>query len=514
MAAVSIFYDLADHIAIGLGAVLTPANLFYCFLGVLLGQLVGALPGIGVLVAISLLFPFTFHLEPTSALIMLAGIYYGTAYGGSTASILLNVPGQASSAVTCLDGYPMARQGRAGVALFMTTVASFVGASVGILLMMLFSPTIAQNALRFGPWEYFSLMLLGLIAASTMASGAPAKGIAMVILGIVLGLVGIDVNSGVGRFTFDYLPLYDGISLASIVMGLFGVPEVIATIRDVKKESFVTRSISYRSMVPTRDDMSRSWAPMLRGTAIGSFFGALPGAGALVSSFMAYALEKKVARDPSRFGKGAIEGIIAPEAANNAADQTAFIPTMTLGIPGSATMAIVLGVLIIHGVTPGPKLVVDHPDLFWGLVMSFWIGNVILVILNIPLIGMWVKVLSIPYHYLYPVILVFVCTGAFFVENSSFDVVQVLVFAAIGYFMRILGLSAAPLILGFILGPMMEEHLRRALLLSRGDFWLFLERPISATTLALSLAVLIWAFAAYFRSSRAAPKMPAVETES
>ncbi|MGV6875636.1 tripartite tricarboxylate transporter permease [Pseudochelatococcus sp. B33] len=498
----SIFNDLAANIAIGLSTILTPEAFFYCFLGVLLGQLVGVLPGIGTLVAISLLFPFTFHLDPTSALIMLAGIYYGTAYGGSTTSILLNVPGQASSAVTCLDGYPMAKQGRAGIALFMTTVASFIGASVGILLMMLFSPVIAENALRFGPWEYFSLMMLGLVAASTLGSGTPIKGIAMVVLGVTLGLVGIDVNSGQARFTFNYMPLYDGISLASIVMGLFGVPEVIATIRDVKNEKFVTRHISYSSMIPTRDDVKRSWGPMFRGTTVGSFFGTLPGTGGLVASFMAYAIEKRVTKEPGRFGKGAIEGVIAPEAANNAADQTSFIPTMTLGIPGSATMAIVLGVLIIHGLTPGPRLVLDHPELFWGLVMSFWIGNVMLVLLNIPLIGIWVKVLSIPYHYLYPMILVFVCTGAFFVENSSFDVWQVLFFAMVGYFMRLFGLSAAPLILGFILGPMMEEHLRRALLLSRGSFTTFVERPISAITLGLTLTLLIWMTVGYVRSSR------------
>ncbi|WP_445467108.1 tripartite tricarboxylate transporter permease [Faunimonas sp. B44] len=509
----SIFQDLAGNIAIGLGAVLSPDNLFYCFLGVVLGQLVGALPGIGVLVAISLLFPFTFHLEPTSALIMLAGIYYGTAYGGSTASILLNVPGQASSAVTCLDGYPMAKQGRAGVALLMTTVASFVGASIGILLMMLFSPSIAQNALRFGPWEYFSIMVLGLVAASTMGTGAPAKGIAMVVLGIIIGLVGIDVNSGVARFSFGYLPLYDGVGLAAIVMGLFGVPEVIASIRDVRRSGFATRSVSFRSMIPTRDDVSRSWAPILRGTAVGSFFGALPGAGGLIASFMSYAVEKKVARDPSRFGKGAIEGIVAPEAANNAADQTAFIPTMTLGIPGSATMAIVLGVLIIHGVTPGPKLVLDHPELFWGLIMSFWIGNVILVILNIPLIGIWVRVLTVPYHYLYPAIIVFIATGAYFIHNSSFDVVQVVFFGAIGYAIRVLGLSAAPLILGFILGPMMEEHLRRALLLSRGDFSVFLARPISAATLAITLGLLAWAFAMSVRAARRPLAVAAAEAD-
>lgn len=484
--------NLWDNIALGLGQSLNLTNLSYCLLGVIMGQIVGTLPGIGVLVAISLLLPFTYHLDLFPSLLMMAGLYYGTSYGGSVSSILLNVPGQASSAVACLDGYPMTQQGRSGVALFMTTAASFFGASIGIILMMLLSPLIAQNALNFGPWEYFAVMTLGLIAASTIGTGSPIKGIAMVVLGLFFGTVGLDIHSGSERFTFGYLPLYDGIGLASLVMGLFAVPEIIYSIRTIKQGSIVNSKVSFWSMIPTRDDVRRSWMPMIRGTAIGSFFGALPGTGGMVASFMAYAMEKRVARDPSRFGRGAIEGVVAPEAANNAADQAAFIPTMILGIPGSVTMAILIGVMISNGVTPGPTIISEQPELFWGLIVSFWIGNVILVVLNIPLIGLWVKLLLIPYRLLYPMIMVFVCVGAFIVQGNSFDVAQVAFFAAIGCAMRWAGLSGAPFILGFVLGPMMEVHLRRSLVLSRGDFLPFIERPISATLLLATVALLVW----------------------
>ncbi len=497
--------DFFGNLALGLSVAVSPTNLFYCFVGVFLGTLVGVLPGIGALATISLLLPITFHLEPTSAIVMLAGVFYGSAYGGSTASILLNLPGTPSSAVTCLDGYPMSRQGRAGVALLITTIASFLGGSIGIVLMMLFSPVIVGFALQFGPAEYFAMMLLGLVAASTVASGAPVKGIAMVVLGVLLGLVGTDVNTGVLRFTFGIPELADGISLVAVAMGMFGVAEVIASVRGAHAGKIDRRSITFGSMIPTRDDMRRFWGPMLRGAGIGSFFGALPGTGGTISAFMAYAVEKKVARQPERFGNGAIEGITAPESANNAADQTAFIPTLTLGIPGNVVMALMIGALMIHGIAPGPQLMVEKPDLFWGLIMSFWIGNVLLLILNIPLIGIWIRVLAVPYHLLYPAILMFVCLGVFSVNNSAFDVLLVLVFGAFGYLMRVLDFQPAPLLLGLVLGPLMEEHLRRALLLARGDAMVFLQRPISATLMAATVALLLWALWSTARKARPSP---------
>jgi len=491
---------LWESIALGLGESLTLTNLTYCLLGVAMGQAIGTLPGIGTLVAVSLLLPFTYHLDLFPSLLMIAGIYYGTAYGGSIAAILLKVPGQPSSAVVCLDGYQMTQQGRAGVALFMTTIASFFGASVGIILMMLFSPLIAENALNFGPWEYFAVMTLGLVSASTIGSDNPIKGIAMVVVGLFFGTIGLDIHSGAERFAFGYMSLYDGISLVPLVMGLFAVPEIIFSIRTIKESSLATKKISLSSMIPSRDELRRSWMPMTRGTLIGSFFGALPGTGALVASFMAYATEKRLARDPSRFGRGAIEGVVSPEASNNAADQTAFIPTMTLGIPGSVTMAIIIGVMLAKGVTPGPTLMTDKPELFWGLIMSFWIGNVILVVLNIPLIGLWVNLLLVPYRMLYPIILVFVCAGAFLVQGSDVDVLQVGFFAALGCAMRWAGLPAAPLVLGYILGPMMEVQMRRALVLSRGDFMPFVDRPLSATFLFATVALLAWSAYAAMRA--------------
>ena len=494
--------SLGDNIALGLDTALSVNNLVYCFLGVLLGTLLGILPGIGALTAISMLFPITFHLEPTTALVMLAGIYYGTSYGGSTAAILLNIPGTPSSAVACLEGYPMAQQGRAGVALFTTTIASFVGGSTGIILTMAFAPLIVSVAFEFGPAEYFALMVLGLVAASTVSTGSVIKSMAMVVLGILFGTVGTDVYTGTQRFTFGSMNLIDGIGLVALAMGLFGICEVISSIGEARQSRFDRKSITFRSMIPTRDDVRRSWAPMLRGTAIGSFFGALPGTGGLIASFMAYAMEKNIARDKSRFGNGAIEGLVAPEAANNAGDQTAFIPTLTLGIPGSATTALMLGVLIIHGITPGPRLIADQPSLFWGLIMSFWIGNVLLVILNIPLIGIWIRILAVPYTLLYPAILMFLCIGVYSVNTNVFDVWMVVVMGALGYGMRLLKFPTAPLLLGFVLGPMMEAQFRRAMLMSRGDFMFFLDRPISGTILAITALVLAGGFFAFLRDRR------------
>jgi TctA family transporter len=497
--------ELVANFALGFETAFSAQNLFYCFVGVFLGTFIGVLPGIGALATIALLLPITFHIPATAALVMLAGVYYGAQYGGSTASILLNLPGTPAAAVACLDGYPMTKQGRAGIALFMTTVASFFGATLGIVILVGFGPVISELGLKFGPAEYFSMMVLGLVAAATLSQASPVKGIAMVILGLLLGLVGTDVNSGVARFTFGQAELYDGISLVAIAMGLFGVAEVIASIDRARRGRVERGAITLRSMIPKRDDVRRSWFPMLRGTGVGAFFGALPGAGATIASFMAYALEKRVARDPSRFGKGAIEGVTAPESANNAACQTAFIPTLTLGIPGDAVMALMLGALMIHGIAPGPQLMSEHPQLFWGLIASFWIGNILLVILNLPLIGLWVKLLAIPYGVLYPSILLFVCLGVYSVNNSVFDVGLVVLFGAIGYVMMLLKFEPAPLILGFILGPLMEEHLRRALLLSRGDLMVFVQRPISATLMAATFLLLAWAAWAMVRVRRRVP---------
>ncbi|NIC42205.1 tripartite tricarboxylate transporter permease, partial [Aquabacterium sp. A08] len=460
--------DIANGLLTGLEAALQPMTLLYCFIGVFIGTLIGVLPGIGAMATISLLLPITYHIPPTSAIVMLAGVYYGAQYGGSTASILLNLPGTPSSAVACLDGYPMAKQGRAGVALFMTTIASFVGSMLGILVLVLFSPSIAELGLKFGPAEYFSMMLLGLVAASSLASGSPAKGMAMVVLGLLLGTVGTDVNSGVARFDFGVPELMDGINLVALAMGVFGISEVIGGINQ-KREGEVKESISMRSMLPTRKEWKDSALPMLRGTGIGSFFGALPGTGASIASFFSYAVEKKIAKDPSRFGKGAIEGVTAPEAANNAASQTAFVPTLSLGIPGDAVMALMLGALIIHGIQPGPLLMTQQPDLFWGLIVSFGIGNIMLMILNLPLVGMWVAILRIPYNVLYPAILVFIALGVYSVNNNTFDILMVAGIGAVGYLLAVLKFEAAPLMLGFVLGPLMEENLRRSLLLSRGD---------------------------------------------
>jgi len=497
------FGDIAANVAIGLSSALSWNNLLFCLIGVTLGTLLGAIPGIGALVAMSLLFPITFHLDPLGGLVMLGGIYYGTAYGGSIASILLNLPGTPSNAVACLDGYPMAKGGRAGVALFMTTAGSFFGGSVGILIMMLFSPLIIQIAMQFHSAEYFSLMLMGLIAASVISDGSALKGIAMVMLGILLGVVGTDVYTGQTRFTFGQLELMDGIGLVAIAMGLFGGSEVIASIR-AGEAGLIQKKVSLRSLIPTRDDLRRSLAPMVRGSGIGSFFGALPGTGATLAAFVSYAVERRVAKDPSRFGKGAIEGVVAPETANNAADQTAFIPTLTLGIPGTASMALIIGVLMIHGVAPGPRLMVDHPDLFWGLVMSFWIGNILLVVLNVPMIGVWVRVLTIPYHILYPAILMFICIGVYSINNSAFDVIAVAVLSALGYAMRIFNFPAAPLLLGFVLGPMMEEHFRRAMLLSRGNLEIFIASPLSTGFIVASGILLVVGIWSTYREARRA----------
>jgi putative tricarboxylic transport membrane protein len=483
--------ELLANLAFGLASASTPSMLLYCFFGVLLGTFVGVLPGVGALAAISLLLPWTYHIPAAEAIVMLAGVYYGAAYGGSTAAILLNIPGSASSVVVCLDGYPMARQGRAGIALFITAIASFVGAMTGLLILLLFSNQIAEIGLRFGAPEYFSLLTLGLVAAATMSGGSVVKGIAMVLLGLLLSMVGTDINSGVIRYTFGWFELMDGLSLIALAIGVFGVAEVVSSINQVTHNPRAER-ITLASMLPSASDWKRALPSMLRGSGIGSFIGALPGAGGSIASFMAYAAERRVARDRSRFGQGAIEGVAAPEASNNAAVQTAFIPSLTLGIPGDAVMALMLGALILHGITPGPLLISEQPVLFWGLVGSFVIGNLLLLVLNIPMIGLWVRMLSIPYRMLYPAIIIFMCLGVYSVNNSTFDILLVVGFGLLGYLCMVLKFPMAPLLLGFILGPMMEENFRRALRLSRGDPAIFIERPISLAFLVVTGLILVW----------------------
>lgn len=480
-----------DLFTVGFAVAFTLENLAYCFVGVLLGTFIGVLPGIGALAAISMLLPVTFYLDPVAALIMLSGVYYGAEYGGSTASILLNVPGTASNAVTTLDGYPMSKQGRAGVALLMTAVASFVGGIIGILILIMLAPVLVTVALAFGPAEYFAVMTLGLIAAAAIGQTGPVKGLAMVLVGLLLGTVGLDLNTGTARFTLGYFELFEGISIVVLAMGLFGVTEIIASIRSLGGAPFSGR-IPLRSMVPTRDDLRRSVRPALRGAGIGSIFGALPGTGPALSAFMSYAVERRIAKEPERFGKGAVEGIVAPESANNAAVQTAFIPTLTMGIPGTATMAIMLGAMMIHGISPGPLLMTNHPEMFWGLIASFWIGNVLLLVLNIPLVGVWVRLLQVPYRLLFPVIIALICIGVYSINNSYFDIVVVFIVGGVGYLLRLAGFEPAPLLLAFILGPMMEVNLRRAMLIYQGDYTVLLTRPISGTLLVLAAAILIW----------------------
>lgn len=496
--------EIFSNLSLGVELALSPQTLFYCFIGVAIGTMVGVLPGVGTMAALSMLFPLTFYLDPMTALVMLAGIYYGAAYGGSTAAILLNLPGTANTAVTCLDGYPMTQQGRGGVALFITTIASFAGSVLGLLMLVLFAPPLAQVALEFGSAEYFSLMAFGLLAATIFATGSPIRAIAMVVFGLLLGLVGADLTTGVARYTFGVSGLSDGLALTAVAVGLFGVSEVVANAGRLRAGNVSARDITWRSMLPSREDWRRSWKPLLRGAGVGGGFGALPGTGGTVATFVIYSIEKRISRDPEQFGKGAIEGVVAPESANNAAIQTAFIPTLTLGVPGDAIMAILLGVFLIHGITPGPQLIASEPALFWGLVISFLVGNVFLLILNIPLIGLWIRILSIPYQLLFPTIIMFICVGVYSVRLSVLDVFLVAVFGAVGYVLKTLKFPLAPVILGVVLGPLLEEHLRRAMLLARGDPSVFITRPISATFIALS--VFLISFAVYSEWRRRLPK--------
>ncbi|SDH83684.1 tripartite tricarboxylate transporter permease [Propionivibrio dicarboxylicus] len=494
--------ELLNNLAIGFSTALSMTNLLYCFFGVLLGTLIGVLPGLGAVATIAMLLPATFSLPPVSSLIMLAGIYYGAQYGGSTTAILVNLPGESSSVVTALDGYKMACQGRAGAALTTSAVGSFVAGSLATLLIAMFATPLSAFALAFGPPEYFSLMVLGLVASVVLAHGSLLKAICMIILGLLLGLVGTDVNSGLSRFTFEQPQIAEGISFVAVAMGLFGIGEIV---RNLEHEAGGARTAGIPrvgSLMPTRDEIRRIIAPIFRGTALGSILGILPGGGAMLASFASYSLEKKLSPHPETFGNGAIEGVAGPESANNAGAQTSFIPMLTLGIPSNAVMALMAGAMIMQGIQPGPSVMVEQPALFWGMVTSMWIGNIMLVILNLPLIGIWVRLLAVPYHLLFPVIIVICGIGAFSVSNSVFDIHLMAAFGVLGYVFFKLECEPAPLLLGFILGPMMEEYLRRAMLLSRGDFTVFLTRPISATLLALSAAALALVVLPAFRKTR------------
>ncbi len=492
--------ETLQALAGGFAVALAPVNLGLAFLGVLVGNAVGVLPGIGPIAVIAMLLPITYGMPPTAALMMLAGLYYGAQYGGATTSILLNVPGVASAAVTCLDGHALARHGRAGAALLVAMLASFAGACFGILLMILAAPLLVDLALAMGPAEYFAVMLLGLVAAAGLARGSPLKGVAMVVIGLVLGTVGSDVDTGVVRFAFGLPELADGLSIVAIAMGLFGVSDCL---RNANRIPDTGRILEVPSLRGERGDLRRATPATLRASAIGALFGVLPGTGPAIAAFVAYAVEKAVSRTPERFGRGAIEGVAAPEAANNAAAQAAFVPTLALGIPGDAVMAIMLGAMILHGIQPGPRLVTERPDVFWGLVASFWVGNALLLVLNLPLIGLWVRLLRVPYRLIFPVMLLFVCVGVLSVRGAPLDVLAVLAFGVLGQLLARLGFEPAPLLLGFVLGPLLEEHFRRALLLARGDLSLFLHRPVAAALLAAAFLVLGLALAARLRRRRA-----------
>jgi TctA family transporter len=481
--------DFANQIGLGLAVALQPINLAYALLGSILGTLVGVLPGVGPVATISVLLPVTFGLDSTSAIIMLAGIYYGAQYGGSTTAILVNLPGESSSVVTTLDGYQMARQGRAGLALATAALGSFFAGSLATGVVAVAAPALAEVALAFGPADYFSLMLFGLVGAVILAQGSVIKALAMIVFGMLLGTIGIDVNTGSDRFTFGIPQFADGLDFAVVAMGMFGLGETIANLEQGEAERVRVKGIS--GLWPRLRDLKAMMAPVLRGTLLGSALGVLPGGGPILASFSAYALEKKVSKHPEEFGKGALAGVAGPESANNAAAQTAFIPMLTLGIPSTGTMALMIGALMMQGLTPGPQLMLRRPDLFWGVIASMWVGNLMLVILNLPLIGIWVKLLTAPYRLLYPSILLFCCIGLYAIHNDPVDILIGAVFGFFGYFFSRIKCELAPLLLGFILGPMIEENLRRTLLISLGDPLVFVQRPISATFLALTAILVV-----------------------
>ena len=467
-----------------------PHNLMWSVFGVVVGNLVGVLPGMGALTAMSILLPVTYVLHPVPAVLMLAGVFYGALYGGAIGAILLNLPVHPPHAVTCLDGYPLTLQGKGGVALSIAMIASFLATSFGILVMIMFSPLLVTIALKLGPAEIFSIMLFGLLAGATMSHGTPLKGVLMTLFGLLLGIVGTDVDTGTLRFTFGIPQLWDGINLVALCLGLFGVAEFL---KNVNRAALSARSANVRlaDMRPSKGDIKRSLFPILRGTLVGTLFGAMPGTGPTITTFVAYALESKIAKNPERFGRGALEGVAAPEASAHAKGQIDFIPTMVLGIPGDPLMALILGALMIQGITPGPQLISEHPDLFWGLIASFWLGNVLLMLLNVPLIGIWVKLLKVPYRFLFPSALLFIAVGVFSTKNDLFAVVEVIVFGLVGYILSALRFPLAPILLGFVLGPMVEENFRRALLVSHGHLLTFISHPVSAWFLALGVTMVL-----------------------
>ncbi|MET0332977.1 MAG: tripartite tricarboxylate transporter permease [Rhizobacter sp.] len=482
--------ELIDNLMLGFGVAFTLKNLAYAFFGCVLGTLIGVLPGLGPVATIAMLLPSIYSLDATPALIMLAGIYYGAQYGGSTTAILINVPGESSSVVTAIDGYQMARQGRAGAALAAAGLGSFFAGCVGTVIIAAFAPPLTELAFKFGPAEYFSLMVLGLIGAVVLASGSLLKAISMIILGLTLAQINTDVISGTARYSFDIPELTDGIGFVVIAMGIFGFGEIIANLgQPAEHREVFTKDV--KGLWPTKEDFKIAWPSVLRGTALGSALGVLPGGGALLSSFAAYTLEKKIAGSSGRFGRGDIRGVAGPESANNAGAQTSFIPMLTLGIPPNAVMALMVGAMTIKGIQPGPQVMTSNPQLFWGLIASMWVGNAMLIILNLPLIGIWIKLLTVPYRFLFPAITMFCCIGVYTLNNNNFDVYMTAIFAVVGYLFYKLSCEGAPLLLGFILGPMMEENLRRALLLSRGDWTTFLVRPLSAGLLIAAALMLV-----------------------
>jgi len=493
--------DLLANLALGAATAFTIENLFYCFIGVLLGTLIGVLPGIGPLATIAMLLPITYKMaDPSTALIMLAGIFYGSQYGGSTTAILVNLPGESSSVVTTLDGYQMARRGRAGIALATAALASFFAGTVATFLIAAFAPPLAEVAFKFGPAEYFSLMVLGLIAAVVLAHGSIIKALGMVVLGLLLGMIGTDVNSGTARFTLGIPELTDGIEFAVVAMGMFGFAEIIYNLKQTESRELLQKKVT--NYMPNKEDWRRGGKAAVRGTALGSFLGILPGGGSILASFSAYAMEKKISKRPDEFGKGAIEGVAGPEAANNAGAQTSFIPMLTLGIPTTPVMALMIAAMMIHNIQPGPQVMTSNPTLFWGLIVSMWAGNLFLVILNLPLIGLWIKLLQVPYRFLYPAILLFCCIGAYSLNNNVWDVLMTIPFAIMGYYFKKWHCEPAPLLMGFILGELMEEYLRRALTISRGDWGVFIDRPLSATLLGMAVLLLLIVALPFIRKKR------------
>lgn len=493
--------EIFSNLAMGFSVALAPSNLMFALAGCLVGTLIGVLPGLGPVATMAMLLPLTFYAPPEGALIMLAGIYYGAQYGGSTTAILVNLPGESSSAVTCIDGYQMARQGRAGSALAIAALGSFFAGTVATVLIALFAPGLSQVGLAFQPADYFSLMVLGLVGAMVLAHGSLIKAFAMVALGLLLGLIGTDVNTGVQRFAFGIPDLSDGIDFVPLAMGIFGLSEIIMNLSRHEDERTVLASTVSR-LWPSRSDFARAWPATLRGTALGSVLGILPGGGALLSSFAAYTLEKKLSKHPQEFGRGAVEGVAGPESANNAGAQTSFIPMLTLGIPSNVIMAMLIGAMTMQGIAPGPQVMTERPQLFWGMIASMWVGNLMLVVINLPLIGIWIKLLSVPYRLLYPAIVVFCAIGVYSVHNSTFDVGMTAFIGLVGYALIRVGCEPAPLALGFVLGPMMEENLRRAMLLSRGDPMIFLSRPISLSLLIVAVLLLATLVLPSFRSRR------------